>query len=198
MGFVFLGQQIDCNHLEHTRAKPQGTLEKIHTLPSDKWHNLFMCCSKQFWHFNALVGVTLCEHMEICVWSWVLCCEVFFRCTHTDAPLPLAIPFFVQHGYHQLKKICSWSASFGYIELCVYSQDIFYELRHIKWDILHLLTLSQKISVPQFIIYCQFTMEKYGYMIIHNSYLLIILLSVECTPYENKNSMRHTRTANRK
>ena len=28
--------------------------------------------------------------------------------------------------------------------------------------------------------------KKYGYMIIHNSYLLIIPLSVECTQYEKK------------
>ena len=36
MGFMILIQQIDCNHLKHTRAKPQGTLERIHTLASDK------------------------------------------------------------------------------------------------------------------------------------------------------------------
>ena len=40
------------------------------------------------------------------------------------------------------------------------SQDIFYELLHIKQNIF------------QVIIYCKFTQEKeYGYMIIHNSYL---------------------------
>ena len=54
--------------------------------------------------------------------------------------------------------------------------------------------------MPQVIIYCKFTQEKeYGYMIIHNSYLLIIPFSVECTctPYESKNNIQHTRTDNK-
>ena len=49
------------------------------------------------------------------------------------------------------------------------------------------LLYNQKSLAPQVIIYCQITMEKkYGYMIIHNSYVLFIPLSVECIPYEKK------------
>ena len=62
------------------------------------------------------------------------------------------------------------------------------------------LLCNKKKSKPQVIIYCRFTQEKeYGYLIIRNSYLKIIPLSVECTctQCKSKYNNKHTRTDNR-
>ena len=76
----------------------------MNTLSIDKQHDK---CAEAVLTFQCTGGVTVCEHMEICESCRVLCCVVFVQCTNTNAPLPLAILFFVQHGYHQLHKICS-------------------------------------------------------------------------------------------
>ena len=91
-------------------------------------------------------------------------------------PSPLAILFFVQYDYHQLQKICSWSASFGYIE--------YFFTRYILWVTTHqtkyfaaTYSVTKKNSVTQVNIYCKFTQEKeYGYLNIHNSYLWFLCL----------------------
>ena len=87
-------------------------------------------------------------------------------------PSPLEILFFVQHDYHQLHKICSWSASFGYIEH-LYIHKLYFMSYYISNEIFcSYLLYNKENSVPHVIIYCKFTQKKeYVYMIIHNSYL---------------------------
>ena len=81
---------------------------------------------KQFGHFNALVvsqyvnilkSASPVEYFAVKVLSSAL---ILIHPFHH-----MAILFFVQYDYHQLQKICSWSAFFGYIEY-VYIHKIYF------------------------------------------------------------------------
>ena len=80
---------------------------------------------KQFWHFNALV-----VSQYVNMWKSASAVEYCAVQSLSSAlilihPYSLAILFFDQNDYHQLQKICSWSASFGYIEY-VYIHKIYF------------------------------------------------------------------------